>query len=261
VLGPDDKQLYPDPPAGFNQTREDIPHGEVNIVEYDSGTLGSRRTMRVYTPPGYTADREYPVLYMLHGLGNTHSEWSDRARVPIITDNLLADGKIEPLVIIFPSGDAVATVDNPRPGRAQAGYGEPFTNDFLKEVIPYVESHYSVLTDRDHRALAGMSMGGGQTLNIGLSHVDLFAWIGAVAPAPNTRPTTELVPDLEAVKQLDILWLAVGSQDGLARIAQGVHAYLKENEVPHVWTVDSNGHDTSEMSNNFYHFVQHIFEE
>jgi enterochelin esterase-like enzyme len=262
TLGPDDKQTFPDAPAGFDAARDSITHGEVKVVEYDSKTLGTRRTMRVYTPPGYTTDRKYPVLYMLHGLGNTSTEWTQDGRAPQIVDNLLADGKIQPLLMIFPSGDATATVDNPGGGgRAQAGYGEPFSQDLLKDIIPFVESHYPVHADRDHRAIGGMSMGSGQTLNIGLSHVDLFAWVGAIAPARNTKPPAELVSDPAVAKKLKLLWLACGSKDGLLRIAQGVHNYLKEKDVPHVWNVDGNAHDNAEMSNNLYHFVQHIFIE
>src|SRR5438552_8696951 len=123
-LGPDDKQAFPDAPAGFNAARDNVPHGDVKVVEYDSKTLGTRRAMRVYTPPGYAAERKYPVLYMLHGLGNTSTEWMQRARAPQIVDNLLADGKIQPMIIIFPSGDAAATVTNPGGGgRAAEGYG------------------------------------------------------------------------------------------------------------------------------------------
>jgi enterochelin esterase-like enzyme len=146
-------------------------------------------------------------------------------------------------------------------GRAQAGYGAPFENDLLKDVIPYVEANYPVFTDRDHRALAGMSMGGGQTLNIGLSHIDLFAWISAVAAAPNTKPPAELVPNPEVVKKLKLLWLGVGSKDGLMRVSQGFHGYLQEKGVPHIWRLDGNGHDTAAMSNNLYHFVQRLFRE
>lgn len=259
---PDGMVAFPDPPAGFNAVRDNIPHGEVTVVEYDSKTLGTRRQLRVYTPAGYTAERKYPVLYMLHGLGNTSTEWTQRARAPQIVDNLLADGKIQPLIMVFPSGDATATVANPGGGgRAQEGYGRPFENDLLNEVLPYVESHYSVLADRNHRALAGMSMGGGQTLNIGLSHVDLFAWVGAIASAPNTKPPAELVPDPAVVRKLNLLWLAVGNRDGLMRINQGVHTYLQEKGVPHIWRLDGNGHDTAEMSNNLYHFVQRLFKE
>jgi len=259
---PNGMVAYPDPPAGFNAARDDIPHGDLKVVEYDSKTLGTRRQMRVYTPPGYADDRKYPVLYLLHGLGNTSTEWTQRARAPQIVDNLLADGKIKPLVMVFPSGDATATVANPGGGgRAQAGYGVPFENDLLKDVIPYVESHYSVLADRNHRALAGMSMGGGQSLNIGLSHVDTFAWVGGIASAPNTRPPADLVPDPAVAKKLNLLWLAVGSRDGLMRINQGVHNYLREKGVPHVWRLDGNAHDTAEMSSNLYHLVQRIFKE
>jgi enterochelin esterase-like enzyme len=259
-LGPDDKQIFPDPPAGFNAARKDAPHGEVKNVEYDSKSLGTRRQMRVYTPPGYTTDKKYPVLYMLHGLGNNSTEWTQRAKAPQIIDNLLADGKIQPMIMIFPNGDAKATVADPKGGgRAAEGYGKPFEDDLLKDIIPYVDSHYSVLADRDHRALAGMSMGGGQSLNIGLSHVDMFAWVGAVAPAPNTKSPADLVPDPAVAKKFKLLYLACGNKDGLIRVSQGVHSYLKEKDVPHLWNVDGNGHDTAEMSNNLYHFAQRIF--
>jgi len=260
-LGPDDKQVFPDPPTGFNVARDNVPHGDVKVVEYDSKTLGTRRALRVYTPPGYAAERKYPVLYMLHGLGNTSTEWTQRARAPQIIDNLLADGKIQPMIMIFPSGDAAATVANGGGGRAQAGYGEPFSKDLLNDIIPFVESHYSVLADRDHRALAGMSMGGGQTLNIGLTNVDKFAWIGGIASAPNTKPPAQLVPDPDVAKKVKLLWLACGNKDGLVRVSQGVHHYLKEKGVPHVWNVDGNGHDTAEMSNNLYHFAQRLFKD
>src|SRR6185436_63203 len=111
---------------------------------------------------------------------------------------------------------------------AQAGYGEPFSKDLLNDIIPFVEFHYSVLADRNHRALAGMSMGGGQTLNIGLANVDKFAWIGGIASAPNTKAPAQLVPDPAVAKTLKLLWLAVGNKDGLLRLNQGVHTYLKE---------------------------------
>ena len=114
--------VYPAPPEGFNVARENIPHGEVKVVEYDSKTLGLRRMLRVYTPPGYTPDRKYPVLYLQHGLGNTSTEWTQRARAPIIIDNLLADKKIQqPFIIVFPSGNATATMADEKQGdRTQA---------------------------------------------------------------------------------------------------------------------------------------------
>jgi len=117
-----------------------------------------------------------------------------------------------------------------------------------------------VLADREHRALAGLSMGGGQALNFGLGHLDTFAWVGAFSAAPNTKSAEQLVPDpAKARKELKLLWLACGNKDGLISISQDVHAYLKKNNVPHIWHVDSNGHDPTEWRNNLYLFVQHIF--
>jgi enterochelin esterase-like enzyme len=259
---PENLDKYPDAPVGFNVARENIPHGEVSIVEYDSKSLGLRRMLRVYTPPGYSADRKYPVLYLHHGLGNTSTEWTQRARAPIILDNLIADKKILPFIVIFPSGNATAVQGDEKQGdRTQASYGTPYHEDLLKDIIPFVESKYPGLADRDHRAIAGMSMGGGQTLNVGLTNLDKFAWIAAVASAPNTRPPAELVPDPEAVKKLKLLWLSVGNLDSLQRINRGLHTYLDEKGVPHIWRFDTHGHDTAEMSHSLYHFAQLLFKE
>jgi len=285
-LNPDDKPAFPDPPAGFNTKRENVPHGELTAVQYDSKSLGTRRQMRVYTPPGYSAAHKYPVLILLHGIGGNDREWTEACHADNILDNLLADGKIQPMVVIFPNGNSSVTAaadagfrgENPAargaapaaPAGAQGGgrrgfggfesWGTPFENDLLKDIIPYVESHYSVYSDREHRALAGLSMGGGQTLNIGLSHIETFAWIGAFSSAPNTKqPPSALLPDPAAAKQLKLLWLGCGNKDGLIRISQGVHQYLKENGVPHIWHVDGNAHDNTEWDNNLYLFSQHLF--
>ena len=253
---------YPAAPEGFNVAREGIPHGDLSIVEYESKSLGLRRLLRVYTPPNYSADRKYPVLYLHHGLGNTSTEWTQRARTPIIIDNLLADRKIQPFIIVFPSGNATAVPGDEKQGdRTQAAYGTSYHRDLLEDIIPFVESRYSVYADRNHRAIAGMSMGGGQTLNIGLTNLDRFAWIAAVAAAPNTRPPAELVADPASFKQLKLLWLSVGNHDNLIRVSKGMHDYLQEKRVRHVWRVDTNGHDTAEMSHSLYHFAQLLFRE
>jgi enterochelin esterase-like enzyme len=251
---------YPAAPEGFNVARASLPRGDVRVVEYDSRTLGVRRLLRVYAPPGYDANRKYPVLYLHHGLGNTSTEWIERARAPIIIDNLLAEQKIQPFIIVFPSGNATAVPGDEKQGdRTQAAYGAPYQEDLLKDIIPFVESRYSVYTDRDHRAIAGMSMGGGQTLNIGLTNLERFAWIAAVAAAPNTRPPAELVPDPKSLTQLKLLWLSVGNHDNLIRVSRGMHDYLQEQGVAHIWRVDTNGHDTAEMSHSLYHFAQLLF--
>ena len=274
-LGPDDKPAFPDPPAGFNSRRDNVPHGSVNVAEYDSKTLGTRRQIRVYTPPGYSSDRKYPVLYLLHGIGANNRQWLDGCRAANVIDNLLADSKIQPLVMVFPNCDANINATNAapsaRPGEGGRrggfeGYGAPFENDLLKDIIPYVESHYSAFADREHRALAGLSMGGGQSLNIGLAHIETFAHVGGFSSAPNTyefggiTPNTKLLPDPQAAKEkLKVLWLGCGNRDGLIRVSQGVHNMLKEKGVPHVWHVDSNAHDDLEWSSNLYLYAQHLF--
>jgi enterochelin esterase-like enzyme len=254
--------VYPVPPEGFNVVRENIPHGNLTVVEYDSKTLGLRRVMRVYTPPGYSAGRKYPVLYLQHGLGNTSTEWTQRAKAPIIADNLLAEATMQPMVIVFPAGNATATAADEKQGdRTQESYATAYENDLLKEIIPFVESHYSVYTDRVHRAIGGMSMGSGQALNIGLSHLDLFGSIAEVAAAPNTKAPAELVPDPAALKQLKLFWMGSGNRDPLMRINMGLHTFLVEKGVSHIWRLDGNAHGTAVMSANFYHFAQKLFKD
>ncbi len=134
-----------------------------------------------------------------------------------------------------------------------------FEQDLLQDVIPAIQSRYSLQADREHRALAGLSMGGLQSLNFGLAHVDTFAWVGGFSSAPNTKPPAQLVSDPADAKKLNLLWLSVGNKDGLIRIGQGVHANLKEKNVPHVWNVDDHAHDPTEWRNNLYYFLQHVF--
>ena len=259
VLGPDDKQLFPDPPDDIDRKRDGSPHGKLEMIEYDSKTVGTKRKMQVYTPPGYSKDKKYPVLYLLHGIGGDETEWERFAKPDVLEDNLLADGKSAPMVIVMPNGRAEVD-DHPKGDvMRHAPAFAKFEDDLLKDVIPTIEARYSVESDREHRGLAGLSMGGGQSLNFGLAHIDTFAWIGGFSSAPNTKPPEELLPDPGQIKTLKLLWLACGNKDGLISISQGVHAYLKEHGVPHVWTVDSHAHDPTEWRNNLYYFMQRIF--
>ena len=260
VLGPDDKPAFDDPPAGIDKRREDIPHGKLEMIEYESKTVGTTRKMNVYTPPGYSKDKKYPVLYLLHGIGGDETEWERFAHPDIVMDNLLADGKAVPMIVVMPNGRAQKD-DRPGPNpMATAPAFATFERDLLDDVIPTIESRYSVEADREHRALAGLSMGAGQSLNFGLAHLDTFAWVGSFSAAPNTKPPEQLVPDpTAATRQLKLLWLSCGNKDGLIRISQGVHAYLKEKQVPHVWHVDGNGHDPTHWKNNLWLFSQRVF--
>src|SRR5581483_4902194 len=202
VLGPDDKPALPDPPAGINVRRADIPHGKLEMIEYDSKTVGTTRKMQVYTPPGYATDKNYPVLYLLHGIGGDETEWERFATPDVLLDNLIADGKAVPMIIVMPNGRAQKD-DRPGPNpMATAPAFAVFERDLLDDVIPAIESRYSVQAEREHRALAGLSMGGGQSLNFGLAHLDTFAWVGGFSSAPNTKPPDQLVPDPAAAARL-----------------------------------------------------------
>jgi enterochelin esterase-like enzyme len=175
-------------------------------------------------------------------------------------DNLLADGKATPMILVMPNGRAQK--DDRPVGNvyATAPAFAVFERDLLDDVIPTIESRYSVKSDATHRGVAGLSMGGGQSLNFGLGHLDTFAWIGGFSSAPNTKSPEELVPDpAKARKALKLLWLSGGNKDGLIGISQRVHRYLKEHDVPHVWNVDGHGHDGTTWRNNLYYFLQKAF--
>jgi enterochelin esterase-like enzyme len=268
-LKPDDKPAFPNPPEGFDKAREGIEHGKLERVDYDSKTVGVKRRMQVYTPPGYSKEKKYPVLYLLHGIGgNEREEWAKGGVPPVILDNLIADKKIESMIVVLPNGNATTNRTAPDAGGSAGrrgfgdltGWGKPFENDLIKDIIPFIESNYSVKADRENRALAGLSMGGGQSLNIGLANLDTFAWVGGFSSAPNTKPAAELVPDPEkAAKQLRLLYLSCGNKDGLIRVSQGVQAYLKEKNVPHIWHVDEHAHDFEHWKKGLFNFSQLIF--
>jgi GH35 family endo-1,4-beta-xylanase/enterochelin esterase-like enzyme len=261
-LGPDDKQTYPDPPANIVEKRDDIPHGNLELIKYESKTVGTTRNMNVYTPPGYSAEKQYPVLYLLHGIGGDETEWQRFATPDMLFDNLIADGKAVPMIVVMPNGRAQKN------DRAEGNVFESapafavFERDLLDDVIPAIEKRYSVKTDRQHRALAGLSMGGGQSLNFGLTHLDTFAWVGGFSSAPNTKAPEELIPDPEKSKdRLELLYLSCGNKDRLIRISQRLQRYLTKNDIPHVWNVDSYGHDPTHWRNNLYHFAQMLFQD
>ena len=259
-LKPDDKPAFPNPADGYDKTHDGIAHGTLEMVEYDSKSVGNKRKALVYTPPSYSADTKYPVLYLLHGIGGDEEEWRRGGHPEIILDNLIADRKAVPMIIVMPNGRAQPD-DRPGPNAmATAPAFGKFDQDLLGSLIPFIESKYSVQAERESRALAGLSMGGGQSLNFGLGHLDTFAWVGGFSSAPNTKPAAELVPDPEKAREkLKLLWISAGNKDGLIRISQGVHAYLKEKNVPHIWHVDEHAHDFQHWKKALYNFSQLIF--
>jgi enterochelin esterase-like enzyme len=259
-LQSDDKPAFDEPPAEFDEMRVDIPHGRLELIEYESKTVGTIRKANVYTPPKYSVTEKYPVLYLLHGIGGDETEWQRFCTPGTILDNLIAEGKAMPMIIVMPNGRAQKNDRAEGNVFAAAPAFARFEGDLLNDLIPAIESRYSASADRVHRALAGLSMGGGQSLNMGLANLDRFAWIGAFSAAPNTKPPGDLIKDPAAARnQIKLLWLACGNQDGLIHISQAVHRHLKEHKVPHIWHVDAHGHDPTEWGNNLYWFAQHLF--
>jgi enterochelin esterase-like enzyme len=260
VLGLEDKAAFPAAPAGFDSPRTNISNGRIEAVDYDSTTVGTKRKMVIYTPPGYSRDRKYPVLYLLHGIGDDETGWQLKGSAAIILDNLYAEKRIEPMIVVMPNGRSAANVTIQTPWNEQGAAFEAFEKELFNDIILYVESHYSVKADRQSRALAGLSMGGGQSLNFGLKHPESFAWIGGFSSAPNTKPAGELVKNPgETGGILKLLWISCGDQDGLMDISRNFHAFLKDNRVPHIWHVDAGGHTWPVWKNDLYLLAQRLF--
>lgn len=249
-------------PEGFDVEKPNIERGNIETVEYSSETVGTTRNAVIYTPPGYSEENTYPVLYLLHGIGGTETEWPDNGSPQIILDNLYSEGKLEPMIVVMPNGRAMeddrATGDIFAPDKVEAF--TTFEQDLLNDLIPFIEQSYPVYTDREHRALAGLSMGGGQSLNFGLGNLNHFAWVGGFSSAPNTKAPEELLPNPnEAKDQLNLLWISCGNEDGLMNISERTHQYLKKHEVPHIFYVEPGGHDFEVWKNDLYMFSQFLF--
>jgi enterochelin esterase-like enzyme len=260
----DDKaEKLPAPPKGFDTRRDGIDRGKLETVEYGSTTVGVKRKARVYTPPGYSKNRKYPVLYLLHGIGGDENEWIRHGSPNVILDNLYADKKAVPMIVVMPNGRASKDVTARDPIPKQSPAFAAFEKDLLIDLIPFVEKTYSVKSDRESRALAGLSMGGGQSLNFGLKNLDTFAWVGGFSSAPNTKRPAELIKDhAEAAKKLRLLYVACGDRDRLFRISEGVHKMLEEKKVPHIYNVIPGGrHDFKVWRSDLYHLTQLLFRE
>ncbi len=259
----DPPQGFPAPPRGFDVRRDGIDRGKLETVEYESKTVGVKRKAQVYTPPGYSREKKYPVLYLLHGIGGDQYEWTRGGAANVILDNLYADKKAVPMIVVLPNGRAAKDVTARDPFPKQGPAFAVFEKDLLNDLIPYIEKNYSVKADREARALAGLSMGGGQSLNFGLNNLDTFAWVGGFSSAPNTRPPATLIKDhAAAASKLRLLYVACGDRDGLFRISQGVHNMLVEKKVPHVYRVIPGGqHDFKVWKSDLYNFAPLLFRD
>ncbi|GHE35297.1 alpha/beta hydrolase [Sphingobacterium griseoflavum] len=251
-------------PVGFDLIKEGASYGVVDSVAYFSKTVGTQRKAMVYLPPKYSDKKKYPVLYLLHGIGGDEKEWLNHGAPHIILGNLYADRKIEEMIVVFPNGRAMlddrATGNIMAPEKVEAF--ATFEKDLLQDLIPFIEAHYPVKSDREHRAIFGLSMGGGQALNFGLGNLDYFAWVGGFSSAPNTRVPEQLMPRPQEAKQkLKLLWISCGDQDRLIGNSRRTHEYLIEHAIPHVFYIEPGGHDFNVWKNDLYMVSQLLFKE
>ena len=230
-----------------------VAHGELHERWYPSKSLDTVRRVFVYTPPNYErASTRYPVLYLLHGAGSDESSWSESGRVNLILDNLIADGKLKPLIVVMPYGYAYPPMSPLASGadamkRQRAG----FNRDLIEDVIPLVQASYRVYTDREHRAIAGLSLGGAQALGMGLSHPELFSRVAGFSPALGavTSPEAggldfkELVADTKKVNgEFKLVWVGCGSDDTLFQSVQSFSKTLDSSGVKHVFRETDGAH-------------------
>ncbi len=278
------------PGSDFQDTK-DVPHGAVAAVTYYSTALKTFRRMHVYTPPGYElgGSQKFPVFYLLHGAGDCDEAWTSVGRAGFILDNMLAAKQVKPMIVVMPAGH--------QPGQAAFGAGggrgaaaDPmavpiFTQEFIADMMPYVESHYRTVNDRAHRAIAGLSMGGSQTLDVAFRHLDRFAYIGvfssgaslgggraaaAAAPAPGAAAQPPR-PDFEALHKADLdnpalkkgtklIWLSTGVDDGLMSNTKSTVAMLKKHGFEPVFKESPGAHTWINWRNYLHEFAPLLFQ-
>jgi enterochelin esterase family protein len=268
--------LFYVPGAEFMDTAE-VPHGAVAAVTYYSTVLKRFRRMHVYTPPGYQLGKgKFPVFYLLHGGGDCDDSWSSVGRAGFILDNLIAANKAKPMVVVMPAGHT---------SRVFAGGGrgslapDDFVQEFLTDILPYAESHYRVYTDRPRRAIAGLSMGGSQTLNIAMPHLEKFAYIGVFSsaapgllgfgrgPAPASAPPgptweQQHQADLDnaaSKKGLKLLWIGTGSEDGLMPATKATVEMFKKHGFEPVFKESPGAHTWMNWRNYLNEFAPQLF--
>jgi len=230
-------------PASISWEIGAVPHGEIHHHFYKSGVVGDDRGYYVYTPPGYDprGKQAYPVLYLLHGFSDDASGWTAVGRTNVILDNLIAQGKAKPMLVAMPLGYGAPEVLLPNSGvwrdRAitERNFNK-FREALLTEVIPRVEAEYLVIKDRDSRAIAGLSMGGSESLLTGLNTLDKFGWIGAFSAGGITEEFDREFPaaDAKSTEQLRLLWIACGTDDRLIDINRKLRAWLAGKNIKHV---------------------------
>ena len=248
-------------PAAYDM--QAVPHGTVHENWYQSKSLNVWRRVDIYTPPGYEAGKAmYPVLYLLHGSGDTERGWVAIGRANLILDNLIAAGKAKPMIVVMPYGRARQDVylgpDTPQTD------AKAFENDLLQDVLPFVEKSYRISAKPADRAIAGLSMGGGQALNVGLHHLDTFHSIGAFSAALRTQAIEEQYKEVLSDpagtnKKIKVFYIACGKTDGLFEPAQSFHETLTKKDIRHSFVPSEEGHVWRNWRNYLADFTPQLF--
>ena len=265
-----DSQLHVPGPASLAWEINDVPHGQVHRHFYKSAAAGDERDFIVYTPPGYdpAARKRYPVLYLLHGYSDDATAWPTAGRANVILDNLIARGQAKPMIVVMPLGYGTMEVVKGGwsrvrdPGLWQRN-SDTFRETLLNEVMPQAEKAYKISPERNSRAIAGLSMGGAQSLTVGLNHPDRFAWIGAFSSGGLNTNYSEQFPKLEAKtsQQLRLLWIACGKEDRLIESNQKFVEWLDSKGVKSIWTETSGEHSFRVWRRYLATFTPLLFQE
>lgn len=256
------------PGADFMDTKE-VPHGAISEVTYRSTTLKRDRRLHVYTPPGYEDGQgTFPVLYLLHGAFDSDDSWSSVGRAGFILDNLIAAGKAKPMVVIMPHGHT-------GPFRFGAGINDEFEREFMADIRPLMEKRYRIQADRQSRAMAGLSMGGAQTLNIGIPNLKEFAWLGVFSSGvfglgggPGGAPQepgfgakhAAILDDATLKEGLKLCWFATGREDFLLKTSQATVAMLKEHGFKVAYQETEGGHTWANWRDYLAEFAPLLFQ-
>lgn len=237
-----------------------IPHGVVREHSYQSKPLDRLRHLSVYTPPGYDqkTGTRYPVLYLQHGSGDNQATWTAHGKAHWILDHLIAQGSARPMIVVMMDGHAAI----PGSTGAQTNNTALFERDLLEEVIPFVEAQYRVRKNPANRALAGLSMGGGQALTVGLKHTDRFAWVGGFSSAtPSNDAVAAALEDATGTnKRLKLLWIACGQEDFLLQRNEQFIATLKDKGVRHEWHLTPGNHSWPVWRDYLVQFTPRLFQ-
>jgi enterochelin esterase-like enzyme len=253
------------PTAGFD-AEKNVPHGKLETLSYLSKTLGFDRPVIVYLPPGYNAGTKYPVLYLLHGAGDDEKGWNTKGAAANILDNLYADAgaKMTPMIVVMPYGFA-KKADAPMPTDAQERQklSRNFDDDFIKDLIPFIEAKYPTLTDAGHRAVGGLSMGGSQSLRNGLQHLELFSTIGCFSSMlrdPLPEPIAKVLDDAAATNaKLKLFYVSTGDKDRGFEMIKKFHELLEKKGIKHRWEVKSGTHEWKVWRESLYEFAPLVF--